>query len=120
MKVSSVQVSPASQYSAADDDAPSPTAVAALERLPHQLDVAHALERVVGAAAGELHQVRHQIAVDAARIDEVREPELARHRLALIVEIDADDLVGAGDPRALHDVEADAAQPEDHHVGARL
>ena len=46
--------------------------------------------------------------------------ELARQRLARRVEVDADDLVGAGDARALHDVEADAAEAEDDHVRARL
>ena len=51
----------------ADDDAHAPAAVAALERLAHQLDVADALEAVVGAAAGELDQVRHQIALHRRR-----------------------------------------------------
>src|SRR3954462_8711910 len=47
---------------------PPPAAVAALERLPHQRDVADALEAVVGAAAGQLDQVRDQIAGHRARI----------------------------------------------------
>src|SRR5690606_22258927 len=38
----------------ADDHRHAPAAMAALERLAHHLDVADALEAVVGAAAGEL------------------------------------------------------------------
>ena len=47
-------------------DRDAPAAVAALERLAHELDVADALEAVVGAAAGELDEVRDQIAADLA------------------------------------------------------
>ena len=35
------------------------------------------------------------------------------------IEIDADDLVGAGHARALDDIEADAAEPEHRDIGAR-
>ena len=83
------------------------------------VDVADALEAVVGAAAGELDQVRDQVAVDLLRIDEVRHAELARQRLARGIEVDADDHVGADHARALHHVEADAAQAEHDDVGAR-
>ena len=54
------------------------------------------------------------------RVDEVGHAELARHRLARRVEVDADDLVGAHHLRALDHVQADAAQAEHDHVGARL
>ena len=47
-------------------------------------------------------------------------PNFARQRLARRVDVDADDHVGAGHARALHDVEADAAEPEHDDVGARL
>ena len=104
----------------ADDDAHAPAAMAALERLAHQLDVADALEAVVGAAAGELDEVGDEIAADLVRVDEVGHAEAAADGLARRVEVDADDLVGAGDARALHDVEADAAEPEDDDVRARL
>ena len=97
-----------------------PAAMAALERLAHQLDVADALEAVVGAAAGELDQVRAPDRRRLRRVDEVGEAEAARDALARGVEVDADDRVGAGQPRALHDVEADAAQAEDDDVGAGL
>ena len=36
-----------------------------------------------------------------------------------VVDVDADDLVGADHPRALDHVEPDAAEAEHHHVGAR-
>src|ERR1051325_10979974 len=46
------------------------------------------------------------------RIDEMRHAELAAERLARRVEVDAHDHVGADHARALHDIEADAAQAE--------
>src|SRR6267143_681649 len=42
----------------ADDDRHAPATVAALERLAHEIDVADALEAIVGAAVGQTHQVR--------------------------------------------------------------
>ena len=50
----------------------------------------------------------------------MRHAELARHRLARRVQVDADDLVGAHHLRALDHVQADAAQAEDDHVRAGL
>ena len=64
----------------ADDHRDAPAAVAALERLAHQLDVADALEAVVGAALGQLDEVRHQIALDLLRVDEVGHAELLGQR----------------------------------------
>ena len=61
-----------------------------------------------------------EIAFDLVRIDEMGQPEFPRQRFALGVDIDADDPVGAGEFRALDDVEADAAEPEHHHTGAGL
>jgi VIT1/CCC1 family predicted Fe2+/Mn2+ transporter len=49
--------------------------VAALERLAHELGVADALEAVVGAAAGELDEVRDEVALDLVRVDEVGHAE---------------------------------------------
>src|SRR5213078_3883806 len=90
----------------ADDHADAPAAVAALERLAHQGDVADALEAVIGAAAGELDEVGH--------------PEAAADRLARGVDVDADDLVGADQARALDHVEPDAAEAEHDDVRAGL
>src|ERR1700691_311360 len=103
-----------------DDRRYAPAAMAALERLAHELRTAHALEAVVGTAAGELDQIGHQIALDFLGVDEVREPELARQRFALVVQVDADDLVGTGHLGALNDIQADAAEAEHHHVRARF
>jgi len=46
-------------------------------------------------------------------------PKAPRHLGLGRIEVDADDLVGAGQARALNHVEADAAEPEHRHVGAR-
>ncbi len=91
----------------------------ALQRLAHHLRVADALEAVVRAAIGQLHDgvdhVRHFLGVD-----EVRHAELARHGFARGVDVHADDPVGAHHLRALDHVQTDAAKPEHHHVGAGL
>src|SRR3546814_2989813 len=50
----------------------------------------------------------------------MRHAELARQRLALGVEVDPDDFVGAHHLGALDDVKADAAQAENHDIGAGL
>ena len=50
----------------------------------------------------------------------MRDAELPRHRLARRVDVDADDDVRARHLRALHDVEANAAQPEHHDIVAGL
>src|ERR1700722_5994614 len=104
----------------ADDHRDAPAAMTALERLTHEVDVADAFEAVVCAAAGQIDQIRHQVSLDFLRIDEVCHAEFLGKRLALRIDVDSDDLVGAGDSRALDDVQADAAQSEHHHVGAGL
>src|SRR5690606_16047564 len=52
----------------ADDDAFAPALVAALERRPHQVDIADALEGVVGAALGEVDEVFHEVIAGVTRI----------------------------------------------------
>src|SRR5205814_231034 len=104
----------------ADDDADAPSFVTALERLPHHLHVADALEAVIGAALGEVDEVRNQVAADVARIHEVRHAESFGERAPTRVQVDADDLLGAHEPRALHDVEADAAEAEYDDARSRL
>src|SRR5437867_5423955 len=104
----------------ADDHRHPPAFVAALERLAHHLDVADAFEAVVRAALGQVHQVRDQVLAGFLRVDEMGHAELLGKRLARRIQIHADDHVCAGHPRALHDVEPDAAEAEYHHVGARL
>ena len=46
----------------ADDDRLAPSRVAAFQRLAHHLDVADALEAVVGAAVGQVDQMGDQVA----------------------------------------------------------
>ena len=104
----------------ADDHGDAPAAVAAFQRLAHQIDVADALEAVVGAAVGERDEVLHEIAADFLGIHEVGHAEFLGERLALRIQVDADDAVRAREPRALHDVQADAAEAEYHDVRARL
>ena len=105
----------------ADDHRHAPAAVAALERLAHQLDVADALEAVVGAAVGELDEVRHEVALDFLRVDEVRHAELARRAPCAPGLRSTPTIMSApAMPRALDHVEADAAEAEHDDVGARL
>src|SRR5471030_1056868 len=92
----------------ADDHRLAPAAVAAFQRLPHQLGVADALEGIVRATVCQLDEVRDEILVaESLRVDEVRHAELAAERLAVGVDIDAHDHVGADHARALQHVEAD-------------
>src|SRR5690606_30698799 len=98
----------------ADDDRLAPALVAALERRAHDVDVADALEGVVGATARERHEVRDQVLAVVLGVDEVRHTEAGRDLAADGVEVHADDALGAHHPQALDDVEADAAEAEDH------
>src|SRR6185503_18078012 len=103
-----------------DDHRHAPAAVAALQRLAHELDVAHALEAVVGAAVGQRHQVRDDLGADFLRVHEVGHAQLLGQRPPPRVDVDADDLVGPGQARPLDDVEADAPEAEHDDVGAGL
>src|SRR6185437_3514000 len=102
----------------ANDDRLAPAAVAAFKCLPHGVHIADALEREIGAAARELDQrLDDLVAPHLVRIDEMRHAEFFGHAALAGININADDLVGPDHPRRLDDVEADAAQPEDHHIG---
>jgi hypothetical protein len=94
--------------------------VAALERLAHERGVSHALEGVVRAAVGEIDQVGDEVSTHFFGVDEVGHAELARDLFARGVDVDADDHVRADHLRRLNHVEADAAEAEDDHVGARF
>jgi hypothetical protein len=52
------------------------------------------------------------------RVDEMGHAELLAPGLVVGVDVDADDHVGAGHFQALDHVQADAAQAEDHGLGA--
>src|SRR5262249_14970523 len=89
--------------------------------LPHDVDVASAVEGVVGAAAGQAHEMGHHVpAVDGARIHEMRHAEAASPLLLARVDVDSDNLIGAGQLKSLYDVESDSAQTENHAIRARL
>src|SRR3546814_8560593 len=64
------------------DLARAPSLVSTFKGLPHRLHVADALEGVVGAAAGQLDQMRHQVALDVLWVHEVGHAELGRKLLA--------------------------------------
>src|SRR5262245_53400703 len=101
-----------------DDDGLTPAAMAGFERLTHDGDVAGAVEGIVGAAdlvgaaLRHVDEMRHQIAADLLRIDEVGHAEALAPLLLGVVDIDADDHVRAGEPQSLDDIETDAAEPE--------
>ena len=104
----------------ADDDGFTPAAVAALEGLAHQIDIAHALEAIVGAAIGATDQIGHQITLHFFGIDEVRHAEFFSQRTATWVEVHADDLVGADRAGTLDNIQTDAPQAEYDNIGARF
>lgn len=77
-----------------------------VDRGPDEPGVADALEDVVGAG-------REDVPYAVGGGEEVRRPELPGHRLLLRVRVHGDDRQRARDPRALEDVEADAAGADD-------
>src|SRR5262249_10717179 len=100
----------------ADDDGDAPAAMAAFQRLAHYGGVAGAVEGVVGAAVGQRDQVLDDVPGYLLRIDEMGHAELAAPFFLAVVEVDADDLVGAHHLGALNDVEPDAAEAEHDDV----
>src|SRR5205085_955359 len=84
-----------------------------LDRLPHHLDVARRLERVVGAeAAGHLDDPLHRVVTALHQLGGA----LAAGQLQpLVGEVDADDALGAGQPAA-----GDSAAPSSGASGLTL
>src|SRR3546814_4345662 len=73
----------------------------------------------MGAAVGHLHDRRDDIlAAHAFRVEELGHAELAAPLLSGPVDVDANDLVRTGKPRALDHVQSDAAEPEDDDIVA--
>src|ERR1700761_5014348 len=103
----------------ADHHGNAPAAMTGFQRLPHDRGVAGAVEGVVGAAIGQADQMLDDVATYFLRIDEMGHAEAAAPLFLGVVDIDADDLVGADHPRALDHVEADAAKAEHDEIGAR-
>ena len=104
----------------ADDDRLAPALVAAFQRRSHQVDVAHALERIVRAAIGQVDDDFLDGLVVVLRIDEIRGAQHARHLELVLVDVDGDDASRLRHHRALDDAEADPAEPEHDDGGAGL
>src|ERR1700739_4803469 len=79
----------------ANNDADTPATVAAFERLAHDIDIADALETVIGATFGQIDEIEDEVALDTPRIDEMGHPELLCECPSLGVEIDTNDHVGS-------------------------
>src|SRR6476660_5917325 len=79
--------------------------MAGFQRLPHHRDVAGTVEGIIGASdlvgARFCHvdEMRHQVLAEILRIDKVGHPQTLAPRLAVVVNIDSDDHVGAGEPQ---------------------
>ena len=84
----------------------------------HHVDIADALERVVraadlvGAALGQVDEMRREIAAHLLGVDEVRHAKARAPRLLRVVHIDAYDHVRAGELEALDHVQPDATEAE--------
>mmetsp|Transcript_5863 Transcript_5863/g.24238 ORF Transcript_5863/g.24238 Transcript_5863/m.24238 type:complete len:407 (+) Transcript_5863:165-1385(+) len=97
----------------ADDAGFAPAAMCALQRRAHHLHVARAVERVVHAPLGHVHDdgLHRGVAVIGGA-QAVRAPELGRDGELVLVEVHADDARRARHLRRLHDGEADGAEAE--------
>src|SRR6185437_496522 len=100
----------------ADHDRDAPAAMTGFQRLAHHRGVAGAVEGEIGAAVGQPDQVLDDVALHFLRIDEMGHAEAVAPFVLGVVDVDADDLVGADHPRALDHVEPDAAEAEHHDV----
>src|ERR1700730_8665244 len=100
--------------------------MAGFQRLPQHGDVAGAIKRVVGAAdlvgarLRHVDEVRDEVLAEIFWIDEMGHAEALAPRLALAIDVDPDDYVGARKPEALQHVEPDAAEAEYDRLGALL
>src|SRR6201994_479138 len=101
-----------------DDDRYAPAAVAGLERLAHHVGVAGAVEGEVRAAVGEGDEVLDDIARYLGWVDEIGHAESTSPIRLGIVDVDADDLVGADHLGALNDVQPDAAETKHDNIRA--
>ncbi len=95
--------------------------MAGFQRHAHHFGVASGVERVVRATIGHRDdRGDHLLAAHAPGVEEFGHAEPAAPFLTIGIDVDADDLVRTGQARALDDVEADAAQAEDHDIVAHL
>ena len=93
----------------ADDDALPLAAMAGFERGTHQIHIADAFKRVIGAADlistrfGHVDEMGNEIAAEFCRIDEMRHAEALAPSFLLRINIDANDHLGADQAEALDD-----------------
>jgi hypothetical protein len=100
-----------------DGHGDAPAGVRRFQRLAMELDQPDAIEREVGAAAGQLDDaLGHVVAI--RRVEEVGHPEATADCLARSVQVHAYDLPCPGKLGSLEHVEADAAKPEHNHARA--
>ena len=86
--------------------------MATLEGLAHNVDVTDTFKAVVCTTAGQLDQMRHQIAFDFTGVNEVGHAELLAPGFLVVVHVYADDLIGADHAQTLDHVQANATQTE--------
>src|SRR5580692_8350342 len=86
-----------------------PAAVAGFKRLPHHGGIAGAVEGEIGAAICQRDKMLDDVAANLLWVDEVGHAESTTPVFLGIVDIDADDLVGADHLGALDNIEPDAA-----------
>ena len=99
------------------DDRGAPAAAGGRPGRPDGLGPAHALDRVVGAAA--VAELPDPLGHVGAGLDDVGRAGAQGQVGLLRRRVDRDDPAGAGDPGALHGREADPAEAEDDHRLAR-
>src|SRR5262245_7013192 len=102
----------------ADNHADAPATVAAFQRLAHHRDIAGAVESVIGAAdlvgavLGHIDEMRDEVGARFLGVDEVGHTEALAPGFLVVVDVDADDHVGASEAKPLDHIEPDAAEPE--------
>src|SRR3984885_13930464 len=103
----------------ADHHGYAPATVTGFERLPHHGGIAGTVKGEIGAPIRQRDQMLHDIASDFLRIDEISHAELATPVFLGVVDVDADDLVGADHLGALDNIESNTTQTEHDDICAR-
>src|SRR6056300_488363 len=104
-----------------DDDRHAPATVRAFQRVAHHLHVAGSVKAVIHTAKlievgfGQLDDsLGDRLALGQLfGVDEIGHTEFAGHFGFVVVQVDADNLVGSGHAQALNDVQTNSAQSED-------
>ena len=93
----------------------------ALQRLTHHISIARCVKGVIRTAIGELNDFfNHIVRADLFDIDEVRHAEITGDLFAPRIYINADNLVGSNQFRALNNVKTNPAETKDSNIRARL